>query len=190
MDEVEVFAILAITLGLWYSFGSWVGRRVMRSYVRSCLEEGGALRLITPSSALVEFKMKGFRYLGIYVEGLPFDNPFNLVAKLASRRSRIAIVKIQPEEPIPGEASITRSNLSRGGEEIRGYRVVYRAISRSRLEYIVDRVASKDIDRLVIGSRPNITIITRAKKWGCSEILKKSIDLVDEISLRKGRDQL
>ncbi|MEM4969841.1 MAG: hypothetical protein QXE01_01160, partial [Sulfolobales archaeon] len=100
MDVVEVFIILAITLGLWYSFGSWVGRRVMRSYVRSCLEEGGVLKLITPSSALVEFKMKGFRYLGVYIEWLPFDNPFNLVAKLASRRSRIAVVKIQPEDPI------------------------------------------------------------------------------------------
>jgi hypothetical protein len=75
LDVFEVFAISAITLGLWYSFGSWVGRRVMRSYVRSFLEEGGALRLITPGSALVEFKMKGFRYLGIYVEGPPFDNP-------------------------------------------------------------------------------------------------------------------
>jgi hypothetical protein len=72
---------------------------------------------------------------------------------------------------MPGEASITRSNLSRGGEEIRGYRVVYRAISRSRLEYTVDRVASKDIDRLVKGSRPNITIITRAKKWAVSAFI-------------------
>lgn len=187
MDVVEIFIILAITLGLWYSFGSWVGRRVMRSYVRSCLEMGGVLKLITPSSALVEFKIKGFRYLGVYIEWLPFDNPFNLVAKLASRKSRIAIVKIQPEDPIPGEASITKSDLFRGGEEIRGYSVIYRAISRSRLEYIVDRVASKDIDKLVIGSRPNITIITRVRRWGCSELLKRSMGLVTEISLK--RDQ-
>jgi hypothetical protein len=48
LDVVEVFAISAITLGLWYSFGSWVGRRVMRSYVRSFLEEGGGFKADNP----------------------------------------------------------------------------------------------------------------------------------------------
>ncbi|MDT7889312.1 MAG: hypothetical protein RQ885_10110 [Desulfurococcales archaeon] len=186
MDALEIFIIIAIILGTWYPIGSWVGRRIMKSYIESCLGEGGVLKLITPSSALAEYRVERFRYLGIYIEWLPFDNPFNLAVKLVSRRSPIAVIKIEPEKPIQGEASITRSELYRGGEEIRGYRVVYRAISRSRLEQIVEKVALKNIDKLIIGSKPNITIITRANNRKCAEILRKSMELVEEIREASG----
>jgi len=182
LDSLEVFIVLAIVFGTWYPLGSWVGRRLMMGYARSCLDEGGVLRLITPSSALVEYRAPGFKYIGIYVEWLPFDNPLNLAAKLASRRSPIAVVKVDPEEPIPGVASITREGLVRGaGELVKGYRVVYRAISRQRLERIVELTASRGIDKLVIGSRPNITIITRTRGKGCSELVREAIELVSRL---------
>jgi len=183
LDALEVFVVLAIVFGAWYPLGSWAGRRLMMGYARSCLEEGGVLRLITPSSALVEHRMPGFKYFGIYIEWLPFDNPLNLAARIATRRSPIAVVKVEPEEPIPGEARITKAGLGGGGvgEVIRGYSVGYRAISRHRLERIVELAASKDIDKLIISSNPNITVITRVRGKGCSDILKDTVSLVERL---------
>ncbi len=184
MNAVEVIIAIALILGIWYPLGSWAGRRVMRSVASTCIEKG-ILRILTPSSVLVEHRIPGYRYVGIYIEWLPFDNPLNLAAKLAVRRRPIAIIKIQPEEPIPGEASIAKSEIQSTGEPIDGYRATYRGISKQRLSNIVEALKRSGFDKLAIGSKPNITIITRIKGEGCSEILENSIRLVEEISRKQ-----
>lgn len=186
MNALEVLIIIALILGIWYPTGSWLGRRFMRRIAGSCIELGGRPRIITPNSILVEHRIEGYRYVGIYIEWLPFDNPLNLAAKLIARRRAIAVIKIQPENPIPGEASITREDLAGGsGDKIDGYRATYRGISRPRMEYIVKRIKDKGFEKLVIGSKPNITIITTISGRECSEILGKSIDLVRELQAYK-----
>ncbi|HWQ16443.1 MAG TPA: hypothetical protein VNL13_01235 [Sulfolobales archaeon] len=182
MNAVETIILIALALGIWYPLGSWAGRRLMRRKASTCIERG-SLRIITPSSILVEHKIPGYKYIGIYIEWLPFENPFNLAAKLAVRRNPIAVIKIQPEEPIPGEANITKSEIqSSGGELIGGYRAIYRGISKQRLKNIVEALQKTGFDKLVIGSKPNITIITRIKGQECINLLENSLKLVKEIS--------
>ena len=182
MDAVEIIILIALILGIWYPLGSWSGRRLMRKTALTCIEKG-SLRIITPSSVLIEHKIPGYRYVGIYIEWLPFENPFNLAAKLAVRRRPIAVIKIQPEEPIPGEVSIVKKEIrSSGGEPIDGYRATYRGISKQRLKNIAEAMERAGFDKLVIGSKPNITIITRIKDQECIDILENSLKLVKEIS--------
>jgi hypothetical protein len=149
---------VAVAFASWFIIGSIIGRRIMFRKVRSCVDNGGRLRFLTSSSALVEYNFEGFEYLGVFVDWVPFDNIINLPLKLIIRPRPLAIVKAQPRNAIQGYASLVARSR---GEAVKGiYEVKSKNISQSRIARIVEAASKYGFEKVVIDVKPNVTVVT------------------------------
>lgn len=186
LGEPELLVILvAAALGAWYPIGSWLGRRHMLSLASSCVEKGGVLKMITTGSFLVEFAPSGFKYFGAYVEWVYLENFFTALPRLLVRRRPLAVVKIQPERPVPGRADFSRSRAaSRAAGRLGsfyGYTAAYDDMSEQRAREIARRLSERGFERLIIGPKPNITIVTWLGRRTCYDLVSQSMELARDL---------
>lgn len=184
-DPALLVVLIAAALGMWYPIGSWLGRRYMSRLASSCLEKGGFLKMLSTGSFLVEFALSGFKYFGTYVEWIYPENFFTALPKLLVRRRPLAVVKIQPERPVPGRADFTRLHRHRQAADslgsFYGYAAAYDDMSEHRAREIARRLSDSGFDRLVIGSKPNITIITRLGEMSCHNLISRAVKLARDL---------
>jgi len=184
VEAEQLILWIAVALVAWFMLGSLLGRWVMRRKVKSCVEQGGRLRVLTPSSALVEFSgVEGYEYIGIFVDWVPFENLINLPLRLITRPKPIAVVKVEPKSKIQGYVSLTARSR---GEALRGaYDVRHRGVSRARLDRIVEAASKWGFEKVTIDVKPNITIIT-ILRGDCADLLASVKGFVEEVVGEKG----
>jgi hypothetical protein len=176
--EYIIFWIV-VAFASWLIVGSIIGRRVMLRKVRSCVANGGRLKLLTPSSALVEYDVEGFEYLGVFVDWVPFDNIINLPLKLIVRPRPLVIVKAQPRNPLKGYVSITAKSRE---DAVKGvYEVRAKNVSQSRIARILEVASKYGFERVVIDVKPNVTVITFLR-GDCHSIVQAVRDFVGELA--------
>lgn len=155
-----------------------IGRRVMLRIARSCVENGGRLRLLTPSSALVEYDVESSEYLGVYIDWLPFDNLINLPLRFITRPKPIVIAKVEPRSKIKGYVSLIARSRD---EALKGaYEVKHSSISKPKLDKIIRSASQHGFERVIIGGKPNITIIT-VLRGDCNSLVQSIKKFVDDI---------
>lgn len=155
--EYIIFWVV-VAFASWLIIGSFMGRRIMLRKVRSCIDNGGRLRLLTSSSALVEYNVEGFEYLGVFVDWVPFDNIINLPLKLVVRPKPLAVVKAQPRNAIRGYVSLVARSRDEATKGV--YEVKYRGVSESRVTRVVEAASKYGFEKVVIDVKPNVTVIT------------------------------
>nr|KJR73167.1 MAG: hypothetical protein TU35_07410 [Thermoproteus sp. AZ2] len=135
MGPLEVVAILAVLIGVWYPLASVIGRRINARAALACAELCDVRRyLATGTSYLVELQCDWARYVGVFVQRLPWDNPLNLIASLLAARKPLALIKIDL-------GKITSWNLDMSSRGARGF------AERVGKYYVVRRNAPKALVR-------------------------------------------
>lgn len=177
--EALIFAIV-VAFTTWLIIGSMLGRAIMRRKVKTCLENRGKLKILTPSSALVELEeSQDMEYMGIYIDWLPFDNIINLPLRFITRPRPIAIIKIQPRKPVQGQVSLTARSRA---EALKGnYKIIYKNVSKERLDRIVEEASKRGFEKVVIDVKPNITIVTTLRE-DCQSLATKAYSFAKELS--------
>ncbi len=176
--EYIIFWII-VAFASWLIIGSIIGRRIMFRKVRSCVDKGGRLRLLTPSSALVEYDFDDFEYLGIFLDWVPFDNLINFPLKLIVRPRPLAIIKAQPRKVVQGYVSLRARSRD---EAIRGvYEVEFKNISQPRVTRILKAASKYGFERVVIDVKPNITVITSLRS-DCYSLVLAVRSFVNDIT--------
>ncbi|MEM4823344.1 MAG: hypothetical protein QXD97_06925 [Acidilobaceae archaeon] len=176
----EVIILIVIVFALWYFIGSIIGRRIMRRTIKSCIDRGGSLRLLTSSSSLVEYKGDDkYYYLGLYVDWLPFDNIINLPLRLLTRPRPLVIIKAEPKKKIQGYLHLI---VEPRGKALKGeYSIKYHNMSKERASKILDEASKRGFEKVVIGDKPNTTIITVLRD-DCATLLERVREFTDAIS--------
>ncbi|MGB9728780.1 MAG: hypothetical protein ACP5GU_05930 [Thermoprotei archaeon] len=97
-DQAIILAIIyiALFLGVWYPFGSWYNRRIIKKYFKiiknvfknSELKKIGAGGLLISGS-----KMNSFKIYGIIVTPISRENPINWIVSYLAKRRDIMVFK-------------------------------------------------------------------------------------------------
>lgn len=144
----------------------------------SCIRGGGRVKLLTPSSILLEFKDDRYEYLGMFIEWLPFDNIINLPLRFLIRPKPIVIAKIQPRRIIPGYASLVARSRD---EALRGrYEIRHKGISETRLARLLEVASKYGFEKITIDVKPNVTIVTLLR-GDCGKLVESIRSFVDEL---------
>lgn len=181
MDSIGLIVVLAILIGAWYAIASLIGRRINIKSIKKCNELCLIEKyLVTGTSFFVEFKCNWAKYLGVFVQRLPWDNPLNLVASLISLRKPMAIVKAELDAPIPWSLDMSSKGALGYAEEIDGFFVVNRNTPKSLVNELVDACKKLGITRLILGGRPPIQLFVQSDD--CARVLQLSENIIKIIA--------
>ncbi|MEZ0248518.1 MAG: hypothetical protein ABWJ97_04530 [Thermoproteus sp.] len=176
MDSALTVAILlAVFIGLWYSAATLVGRYVNSKAARSCGECETKSFLATGTSYLVELKCGWAKYVGVFVQRLPWDNPFNLAASVLARRKPLTLVKIDLEDAPPWSFDMSNRGALGPAEKIGGYYVVGRSAPKALLSELAEVCGRLGVARLTVGGRPNLQIYIPSDNCPSSLHISKTI---------------
>ena len=153
MDLAALTISLAVFIGAWYSLATVLGRRINANAARRCAECNAKRFLATGTSYLVEMECGWAKYVGVFVQRLPWDNPFNLAASLLARRRPLALVKIDVGKPPPWSFDMSAKGALGPAERVGGCYVVGRAVPKALLTELADACAKLDIARVSAGGR-------------------------------------
>ncbi|MGC9009805.1 MAG: hypothetical protein ACP5I7_04230 [Sulfolobales archaeon] len=183
--DITTLVIIALILlyGSWYFAGSIIGRRIMIKVSRGCLEKGFRIKLISPSSILIESSdniapHRILKYIGLYIEWLPFENIFIFPIKYLVRRKPLVVIKMQFKKEIKAFADIyVYRDLKDNSEH---FYIEKFDLESNKLHSIVALLHGEKLKRIIISERPSVSIITYMDKE-CGEFLNDVLRLADDI---------
>lgn len=151
MDLATLTISLAVFIGAWYSLAAVIGRRINADAAKKC---GGCDKmrfLATGTSYLVEMECRWAKYVGVFVQRLPWDNPFNLAASLIARRRPLALVKADLGRPLPWSLDMSAKGALGPAERVGGYFVVGRALPKALVAELADACKRLGVVRVSAG---------------------------------------
>lgn len=179
MDPVALVVALVLLIAGWYSVASLVMPRRTRREVAACSRGCRLTRVVAmATSYLAEYSCDWAPYVGIFVQRLPWDNPFNLAAAVLAGRRGFAVVKVKPPR-VPGWR-VDISARGRGGEEVNGYRGYWRSTPRAALEALAAWGRELGIGRVVLGEPPGVILYMSGTY--CGDVLGRTMEFVDRLN--------
>ncbi|MEM3832482.1 MAG: hypothetical protein QW128_02645 [Thermoprotei archaeon] len=97
-DQAIILAIIymVLFLGVWYPFGSWYNRKLVKKYFKTIKNvfKNSELKKIGTSGLLISgFEMNSFKIYGIGVTLISRENPINWIVSYLAKRRDMMIFK-------------------------------------------------------------------------------------------------
>jgi len=175
MDFLTATVLLAAFIGAWYSLATALGRRANAGAARRCGACKTIRYLATGTSYLVEMECEWAKYVGVFVQRLPWDNPLNLAASLLARRKPLTIVKVDLETGLPWWLDMSSRGALGSAERVGRCYVVGRAAPKSLIAELADACERLGAARLIIGGRPALQIYIPSDDCGRAIQISRTI---------------
>lgn len=160
MDLASITIALAVFIGLWYALASALGRRAGRRAVSGCGGECAVRKsLATATSYFAELECPWAKYVGVFVQRLPWDNPLNLAASLLAGRRPLAVVKAEPLEGLGWRFDMSRFGSIGAADAVVGrFHVVGKSLPRGLVEELARLGESLGVGRIIVGGEPALQL--------------------------------
>ncbi|AEA12745.1 hypothetical protein TUZN_1269 [Thermoproteus uzoniensis 768-20] len=185
MDLPTIVILLAVFIGAWYSLATVIGRRINAKAARSCGPCKAHRYLATGTSYLAEMECEWAKYVGVFVQRLPWDNPFNLAASLLARRKPVAVVKVDLGVRLPWQLDMSSKGALGPAERVGRCYVVGRSYPKALVAELAEACARLGVARIVVGGGPPLQIYIASDNCTSAIQISKTIIEILEKYIKK-----
>lgn len=188
IEPLFIILFLIILYSSWYFIGSYFGRKVMRNISKTCLNKDLRIRLLSPSSVLLEYRREDdkkyfdevYDYIGFYIEWLPFNNIFDFPIRYFVRRRPLGVLRIQIRKRL-----VRRIDLYFDKDHPDNIYIAESNLSLEDISEIIALIKSSNLDLRIfsLGERPSVAVTLYIDRE-CEEILKEIDYLIKKLILR------